>query len=109
MRRCHRCGEPWRDKGVPGSREDCLKCGSALHACANCRFYDGQALEWCREPMARAEKPRTPDIFNVCSWFVFADPDEERVDAEKSKSARMALEGLFSNPARRQERRAPDR
>jgi hypothetical protein len=53
------------------------------------------ALEWCHEPMARAEKPRTDDIANVCTWFVFSDPDEERLDAEKSKSARLALEALF--------------
>lgn len=98
MRRCHKCGEPWNDKGSPGSREDCLKCGSSLHACANCRFYDAKALEWCLEPMARPEKPREPDLFNICSWFVFRDPDEERFDADKSKSARMALEGLFSSP-----------
>ncbi|MCD8351140.1 MAG: hypothetical protein LUC93_11075 [Planctomycetaceae bacterium] len=95
MRRCHKCGEPWNDKGSPGTREDCLKCGSSLHACANCRFYDGKALEWCLEPMARPEKPRTPETFNICDWFIFRDPDEERFDAEKSKSARMALEQLF--------------
>ncbi len=57
------------------------------------------ALEWCREPMARPEKPREPDKFNICSWFVFNDPDEERFNAEKSKSARMALEQLFGSPA----------
>ena len=100
MRRCHKCGEPWMDKGTPGSREDCLKCGSSLHACANCRFFDAKALEWCREPMARPEKPREPETFNLCSWFVFNDPDEVRFDAEKSKSARMALEELFSKPGK---------
>lgn len=99
MRRCHRCGEPWKESGQPGSREDCLKCGSSLHACANCRFFDAKALEWCGEPMARPEKPREPDKFNICSWFIFRDPDEERFNAEKSKSARMALEELFINPA----------
>lgn len=106
MRRCHKCGEPWQDKGTPGSREDCLKCGSALHACANCRFFDAKAIEWCREPMARPEKPREPDTFNICSWFVFKDPDEERFIAEKSKSARMALEELFGSPAPQQRDKA---
>ncbi|MCL2001051.1 MAG: hypothetical protein FWG74_06415 [Planctomycetes bacterium] len=76
-----------------------MKCGSALHACANCRFFDAKGLEWCREPMARAEKPRTPEIFNVCSWFVFVDPDEESLNVDKSKSARMALEALFGGEA----------
>ena len=50
--------------------------------------------------MARAEKPRSPDTFNVCSWFVFNDPDEERFNAEKSKSARMAIEDLFKSSAK---------
>ncbi len=58
-----------------------------------------KALEWCREPMARPEKPRAAETFNICSWFVFRDPDEERFDAEKSKSARLALEELFGAPA----------
>ncbi|MCD8138360.1 MAG: hypothetical protein LUE17_01030 [Planctomycetaceae bacterium] len=44
-----------------------------------------------------AGKPRTPETFNICDWFVFRDPDEERFDAEKSKSARMALEQLFGS------------
>lgn len=98
MKRCHRCGEPWLDKGSPGMREDCLKCGGSLHVCANCRFLDAKALEWCREPQARSDKPRTIDKANLCAWFVFADPDEERLNAEKSKSARLALEALFKNP-----------
>lgn len=96
MKRCHKCGEAWSEAGSPGTREDCLRCGSSLHACANCRFFDGKALEWCLEPMARPERPRTVEAYNVCSWFVFRDPDEERFNADKSKSARMALEQLFS-------------
>ncbi len=71
---------------------------AALHACVNCRFYDKDALDWCREPTAGLEKPRNPDTFNSCSWFVFLDPNEERFNAEKSKSARIALEQLFKAP-----------
>lgn len=95
MKRCHECGAPWNEQGQPGSREDCLKCGSPLHACANCRFYDANALEWCNEPMARDEKPSNERSGNVCSWFMFRDPDEDKFNAEKSKSARLELEKLF--------------
>ena len=98
MKKCHHCGEPWNELGSPGTHEDCLKCGYALHSCANCRFYDKDALEWCREPMARDEKSNYPDKFNSCTWFVFLDPVEEKFNAEKSKSARMALEQLFKPP-----------
>ncbi|MDR1535995.1 MAG: hypothetical protein LBU64_13030 [Planctomycetota bacterium] len=100
MRKCHRCGEPWREKGIPGTREDCLKCGASLHVCANCRFFDNAALEWCREPMAREEKPLAFDKSNVCDWFVFLDPAEESLNAEKSKSARLALEAMFKPTAK---------
>lgn len=100
MKKCHHCGEPWREAGSPGSREDCLKCGYALHACGNCRFYDKDALEWCREPMARQEKPFDPVKFNSCSWFLFLDPEEVNSDLEKSKSARIALEKLFNSQMR---------
>ena len=98
MKTCHNCGEAWNEKGSPGLREDCLKCGSPLHVCANCRFYDDKAQEWCREPMARHEKPLAPEKISPCSWFVFLDPDEERFNAEKSKSARIAIERLFKPP-----------
>ncbi len=98
MKRCHKCGEAWGEKGSPGTREDCLRCGSALHACANCRFYDAKSLDFCREPMTRGERPREPETFNICSWFVFRDP-EELFGEDKSRSARMALEQLFSEPA----------
>lgn len=107
MKKCHKCGEPWNEIGSPGTREDCLKCGSALHACANCRFFDKDALEWCREPMARAEKPHDPEKFTLCTWFVFNDPDEEKFNAEKSKSARMALEELFKTPGKKNDAGRP--
>lgn len=101
MKKCHHCGEVWGEHGSPGTREDCLKCGYPLHACANCKFYDAAALEWCREPMARGEKPQDPEKAASCSWFVFLDPEEERLNSEKSKSARIALEELFKPPPRK--------
>lgn len=58
--------------------------------------------------MARPEKPRSPEVFNLCTWFVFNDPDEERFDAEKSKSARMALEQLFGGGSNAKEIKRKD-
>jgi hypothetical protein len=51
--------------------------------------------------MARTERPREPETFNICSWFVFLDSEDMSLDVDKSKSARMALEQLFSAPAAR--------
>ena len=96
MRACHACGEPWTEKRSPGHREECLRCGAVLHCCANCRFYDKNAAEWCREPAARREKPRDPVAGNICSWFVFGDRDSGVEN--RSAKAKSAIEDLFRPP-----------
>lgn len=96
MQYCHSCGKPWEEKWSPAFGEECMGCRSSLHVCANCRFYDALASEWCREPMARPEKPRDPKAANRCQWFVFADRGTAGKEAGKSARARAELEKLFN-------------
>lgn len=37
---CFRCGTP-APEGTPDSHARCAKCGSHLHTCYNCMFYNG--------------------------------------------------------------------
>lgn len=95
MKSCHACGEEWTDKRSPGFREECMKCGDPLHCCANCRFYDAQAYEWCREPQARAEKPRDPQQSNTCDYFVFGETGDHSALSEREQKAKEGLAALF--------------
>src|ERR1017187_5418855 len=45
--RCKTCSEKNDPEVVPESV--CRKCGAALHACAQCRFFDGAAHWHCRQ------------------------------------------------------------
>ncbi len=93
MKRCHGCGQEWADKRSPGFREECVKCGTPLHCCANCRFYEATAREWCREPQARAEKPRDPQAGSTCEYFLFGDRGEG--PTERERQAKAGLAALF--------------
>ncbi len=94
-KRCHACGAVWEDKRSPGFREECLGCAAPLHVCANCRFYDAGAAEWCREPQARAAKPRDPEASNTCDYFLFGDRADADEAASRAKQAREGLAALF--------------
>lgn len=95
MKACRRCGEAWEERRSPGFREECPKCREPLHACVNCRFYEADRSEWCREPAARQEKPRDREASNMCSYFLMGEAGES--DQEKRNKARENIESLFRN------------
>lgn len=97
MKRCRACGHPWDDKRSPGFREECDGCGVPLHACANCRFYDADASQWCREPQARDQRPRDPEASNTCDYFLLADSGDRDSGSARSEQAKNALADLFGD------------
>ena len=50
-----------------GGRDTCTRCGSGLHACRNCQFYDPAKHNQCAEP--RAEWVRDKEAANYCDYF----------------------------------------
>lgn len=68
-------------------REVCPLCGSDLHVCLNCIFYDEGKANKCRE--AQAEYVREKDRANYCDYFRFKE------EAAKG-SGREEAERLFS-------------
>lgn len=65
---CWKCGSVVEDLLLPLSRtEECRNCGSDLHVCRMCRFYDRSVSNACREPVADfvAEKTRA----NFCGYL----------------------------------------
>lgn len=63
-----------------------------LHCCRNCRFYDPNAHNQCREPQAEWVKDK--EMANFCDFF---EPASEisSTDASKRDEARKKLNELF--------------
>lgn len=66
---CWKCGA---SIGLPtgarvGNRDTCPKCGSDLHSCRNCDFYDPGKNNQCSEP--QAEWVREKEAANYCDYY----------------------------------------
>lgn len=62
---CFSCKEVHSLERV-GFRQDC-DCGEDLHVCLNCKFYDQQSYNECREPSA--DRIQIKDRSNLCEFF----------------------------------------
>ncbi len=93
MKVCHRCGKEL-DAGdrVPRAAT-CLHCGSYLHCCLNCAFYDPHAHNQCREPQSEYVSDREKG--NFCDFFTFRGPGPNGKRQEEDTKARKAWEELF--------------
>lgn len=99
---CWNCGADLADVPRPISRHAfCRACGEALHACRQCRLFDGRG-RGCHEP--RAEAPTDPTSANFCEWFepitVASGGGAAAAGHQTAASrARAELEALFKAPA----------
>ncbi|MGH7788001.1 MAG: hypothetical protein ACRERC_14105 [Candidatus Binatia bacterium] len=88
---CYRCGRAVPEGERIGRREACLGCGSELHCCRNCRFYDPRYHNQCRETQAerQVDKARA----NFCDYFALGDAASAAAAAPVSP--RAGLDALF--------------
>ena len=86
---CYFCRLPIPTKNRVGRNDTCEKCGKDLHSCVNCRFYDSNAHNSCKEPQSSWVTDRTKS--NFCEYYT---PGGNRVD-KKQLDARAKLEALF--------------
>ena len=63
--RCKGCGEK-NDPEIAAAAL-CRKCGAALHACAQCRFFDGAAQWQCVKPIPAPVPSKSKA--NDCTFF----------------------------------------
>lgn len=91
---CTRCGQEVRTAVTPEAV--CPKCGTDLHSCIQCTFFDPGARFECMQPVAARIAPK--DARNTCTVF------EPRVKVEREtrtsgpagpSSARSAFDDLF--------------
>ena len=89
---CHHCGSRVESKDKIGRQEACPKCGSYLHCCLNCRFYNEAAYHQCRE--TQAEWVTDKKMGNYCEYFEPSDK-EPAGRTDKAEEARQKLDQLF--------------
>jgi hypothetical protein len=93
MRSCHVCGKGLEGSDRVGRSEICSHCRADLHCCLNCRFYDEQAQNQCRESSAEWVSDR--EKTNFCDYFSFRDSAEAGRREKEQQEARAKLEALF--------------
>ena len=90
---CHRCGRAIGPAERVGRRDTCLQCGTDLHCCLNCSFYDAAYNNQCRE--SQAERQVDKLVGNFCDYFALRIGRQLSSDTTRKESARARLDALF--------------
>ncbi len=92
---CYRCNAELSIEGPVSRRDACQKCGTSIHACKFCHFYDRTAYNECREPSADRVVDKEKE--NFCDYFTLrkgsagaGSAGESVVEVDKKK-----LDDLF--------------
>ncbi len=78
-----------------GSRDECPQCGSDLHSCRNCDFYDVSKHNQCSEP--QAEWVRDKEAANYCDYLRPSTrlPHGMSGTPRREENARKKFDSLF--------------
>ncbi len=92
--RCKSCGERNSFDVTPDA--SCVKCGTALHACGQCRHFDSSAPFQCRKPVPAAIASKVAR--NDCPVYepaIQLDLKGRAAPVETPSQARSAFDKLF--------------
>ncbi len=93
MKLCHKCKNEINVPKVVGRKDICPLCRADLRGCPNCRHYDPNYYNQCRE--SQAERVLDKDRSNFCDYFKFRDSAPEGITKGDNESIRKKLDGLF--------------
>lgn len=93
MVRCARCGNQLVAAAAWSVEATCSKCGSDLHACAQCANFDGSARFECTKPIPARILPK--DVRNSCPEYEPRTTVERETKSAAPASARQAFDDLF--------------
>lgn len=89
---CFHCGAALDlPPGKIGRTATCDACDSDVRVCLNCRFYDPNAYNECREPMA--ERVVDKDRANFCDYFSLGRGNQ--AGGSEKEDALKKLDDLF--------------
>ena len=92
---CWKCGHALDDMPMPLRRRDeCPACGTDLHVCRMCEFYDTSVAKSCREPVA--EEVSDKERANFCDYFRGRSLAHAAGGVVEAEAARSQLESLFN-------------
>jgi len=89
---CHQCKTEIVFEVKLQRADGCPHCGTDLHCCHNCEYWDPSAHNQCREHIAEYIPDR--EKANYCSFFVFRNGPAEDTGA-KVTVAKAKLDALF--------------
>ena len=79
---------------MPLRRQDeCPACGTDLHVCRMCEYYDKSVAKSCREPVA--EEVTDKERANFCDYFRAQAGLHAAGGADEAARARAQLEAMF--------------
>jgi len=91
--RCFRCGNELMAATVWSLDGRCNRCGTDLHACAQCAHFDTGAAYECQRPVKLRVSPK--DARNTCAEFEPRTTVERQTKSGEPPSARKAFDDLF--------------
>jgi hypothetical protein len=91
--KCFKCGAVWKGEAKISFRAVCESCGTGLHCCKNCKFFDEYAHNKCRIPGTEMVQDR--ELNNYCDEFEFAIKKADPFAAKRQDDAKKKLDDLF--------------
>ncbi|MEA3361170.1 MAG: hypothetical protein U9R17_17425 [Thermodesulfobacteriota bacterium] len=88
---CAFCNKVIEWEGQVFRHDTCPNCSRDLHCCIQCKFYDLQSYNQCKETIA--ERVVDKERENFCDYFVLRGGDGN--GRGKEETAKKALEDLF--------------
>ena len=90
--RCAQCG----NVGSPeiGSDARCPRCGTDLHACAQCASFDPGSRFECMQAVPARVSPK--NVRNACALFAPRTTVERETTTPRTDDARKAFDDLFN-------------
>jgi len=94
LKKCFKCGAIWEGYGTPRPRQICERCGSYLHICVNCHYFDRQITNSCKLPNTTYVGSR--DALNYCEQYEMVNLQLKAIEARCEK-ARATWDNLFKH------------
>ncbi len=89
--RCHRCATIVTTAVTLSST--CVKCGVALHSCAQCTSFNPASRYECMQTVPARIAPK--DVINTCELFDAKTTVERETGSVRPTTARSAFDDLF--------------
>ena len=94
--RCKGCGHELTVATASDPEGACVRCGAALHSCAQCAYFDASAPFECQQTIPARISPK--DARNTCPVFqprTTVERETKSTSTTGSSGARQAFDDLF--------------